>query len=351
MKNICQSFLFGISVYVFLFISCNAVNQNDKNKTDGGALYQATVNGDAKAVKSLLKKGYTPYITPYQLSGIPEKDDSDKDAYYAALKNGYIDIAEMIYAKLMRPPYWVGRDGFIFLDDRYEIDDVMLKKIEFAKNHQIILPITDIIGLIETYERSDGELMESCAILLNAMAKFDAANHTYSDIGIDLSYFLDLEAAIPETWISPESMIDIAGKWYGSKTITIPASSFDLKNDSSVLVRIEMIYKRNANEFSYTLSFDFDVLLDDMVQSINLPLNNSSKNVVWKSFAEAMAFERFDLKKYYLRHKMSIPINNLAGDISRGDFSINDKKTKIKHTVDLNRYLPVGRASFILDKE
>jgi hypothetical protein len=314
-------------------------------------LYQAASNGDAKAVKSLLKKGHVPYITPYRLSGIPEIDDSDKDAYYVAMKNGYTDIAEMICTKIMRPPYLVGRDGFIFLDGKYEIDAAVLKKIEFTKGHQVIFPINDIIGLIETYKRNDGELMESCAILLNNMAKFDAVNHTYSDIGIDLTYFLDLEIAIPENWMPPESISDITGKWYGSKKVTIPASSFELKDDSSVIVGIEIIYKRNAKELSYTLSFDFNVLLDDMAQSINLPLNNLSKNTIWKSFEAAGEFEEFDLKKYHLSRTMSAPVNFLAGDISRGDFLINSKKTKIKYNMGLGSYLPAGIVSFILEKE
>ncbi|MDR1148581.1 MAG: hypothetical protein LBK66_08120 [Spirochaetaceae bacterium] len=209
-------------------------------------LYQAAEVGDLKMVKRLLKKGEQPYIPPYVFSGIPENDEPENDAYYIAVKNGYLDIADEISKKLPRTPYWVGRNSILRLEN--DENTISAEKTAFFLDHRANLPLDDVKSLIDVYSNpsTDIEDRQICLTLLNQSAIFDESNNTYSEFGVDLKPYLT-SAVIWERLSFPDlkSINQIAGKWEGGRRVPFFEENDEMLSDAYVFVSVKVNFLKN----------------------------------------------------------------------------------------------------------
>jgi hypothetical protein len=237
-------------------------------------LYQAAEDGDLRLVKRLLKNGEKPYVPPYILSGIPENDEPERDAYYIAVKNGHLDIANEISKKIPRTPYWVGRDSILRLESDKNI--ISVEKMAFFLDHQANLPLEDVKSLISVYSNpsTDIEYRQICLTLLNQSARFDRANNTYGEFGVDLRPYLE-SAIIWEHLSFPDlkSLSQIAGRWEGGKRVFFDEDS-EMLSDIYTFVSIKVNFLNNPRIatspfMKYKIEVDYSSFLNSYIEVIS----------------------------------------------------------------------------------
>jgi hypothetical protein len=254
--------------------------ETEENTDQPVTLYQAAEVGDLKMVKRLLKKGEKPYIPPYVLSGIPENDEPEKDAYYIAVKKGYLDIADEISKKLPWTPYWVGRNSILRLEN--DENTISAEKTIFFLNHRSILPLDDIKSLIDVYSNpsTDIEDRQICLTLLNKSAIFDEANNTYSEFGVNLKLYL-VSAVIWERLSFPDSksINQISGKWEGGRRVSFEEND-EMLSDAYVFVSVKVNFLKNPKiatspfmkcKIEVDNSSFLDSLIDVISKQTNIP--------------------------------------------------------------------------------